>query len=69
MQTLHKHNWIPNDKLGLMCACGEEHIHNHKLLKEEEFNFDSVRVTEVCECGHTFRLLISKAQWNNIKGR
>lgn len=46
-----------------------EHKHNHKLLKEEEVDFDTVRVIEVCECGHTFTMLVSKAKRKNFKGR
>jgi len=68
METLHTHNFINNDKLGLMCACGEEHTHTYKLTKEE-LNEDTWRIIEVCDCGHTFTLLISKAKWNDFKGR
>jgi hypothetical protein len=50
----------------LMCACGEEHTHTYKLTKEE-LNEHTWRIIEVCDCGHTFTLLISKAKWNDIK--
>lgn len=43
-----------------------EHEHTYKII-EESINPDTLRVIQVCECGHSFNLLISKYVWENHK--